>query len=105
MHLNYTGNVVAVVIKYGVLVILCLSFQSSSQSLLVKKTIESKSSRVTVPSSQLQPGTGYIFTLTVHKMGRTPASVNQTVSITTAGEGLKGAGMAPRFHCETQIHI
>lgn len=62
---------------------LCLPFQSSSQSQLTKQTIESKKSRVTIPSTQLHPGTVYTFTLTVHKMGRTPTSVNQTVSITT----------------------
>lgn len=63
---------------------MCVSFQSSSQSQLIKQTIESKSRRVTIPSTQLHPGTVYIFTLTVHKMGRTPMSVNQTVSITTS---------------------
>lgn len=61
----------------------CLSFQSSSQSQLIKQTIESKSSRVTIPSTELHPGSVYIFILTVHKMGRTPTSVNQTVSIIT----------------------
>lgn len=76
------------VIKHGLLMknlrsTVCLSFQSSSQSQLIKQTIESKRSRVTIPSKQLHPGTVYIFTLTVHKMGRTPTSVNQTVSITT----------------------
>lgn len=58
----------------------CLLFQSP-QSQLIKQNIESKRSRVTVPSTQLQPGTVYTFTLTVNKMGRTSTSVNQTVSI------------------------
>ncbi|TWW81623.1 Polycystin-1 [Takifugu flavidus] len=51
----------------------------SPQSQLIKQNIESKRSRVTVPSRQLQPGTVYTFTLTVHKIGRTSTSVNQTL--------------------------
>ncbi|TNN04183.1 hypothetical protein fugu_001212 [Takifugu bimaculatus] len=53
----------------------------SPQSQLIKQNIESKRSRVTVPSRQLQPGTVYTFTLTVHKIGRTSTSVNQTVIV------------------------
>lgn len=37
---------------------------------------------MTVLTTELHPGTVYIFTLTVHKEGRRPVSVNQTVSIT-----------------------
>lgn len=37
---------------------------------------------MTVLTKELHPGTVYIVTLTVHKEGRRPASVNQTVSIT-----------------------
>lgn len=73
----------------------CLSFQSSSQ--LITPAIESQSGKVTIPSTQLHPGTAYLFTLTVHKMGRTSSPVTQTVSRTTSVgivESLKIAEMA-----------
>uniref|UniRef100_A0A3B4YDK7 Polycystin-1-like n=1 Tax=Seriola lalandi dorsalis TaxID=1841481 RepID=A0A3B4YDK7_SERLL len=40
--------------------------------------MRANSSRMTVLGAQQHPGTVYIFTLTVHKAGRNPASVNQT---------------------------
>uniref|UniRef100_A0AAQ4PFT7 Polycystic kidney disease 1b n=2 Tax=Gasterosteus aculeatus aculeatus TaxID=481459 RepID=A0AAQ4PFT7_GASAC len=51
---------------------------------LVQQPIGSNSSRMTVLSTQLQPGTNYVFTLTVHKAGRKPVSVNQTVTVCEA---------------------
>ena len=48
----------------------------------MKQPIESNNSTVTLFTDQLHPGTVYMFTLTVHKAGRKPASVNQTVSVT-----------------------
>ncbi|KAL6094663.1 uncharacterized protein ACO6RY_16023 [Pungitius sinensis] len=54
---------------------------NSTGSDLVKQPIGSNSSRMTVLSTQLQPGTSYVFTLTVHKAGRKPAFVNQMVTV------------------------
>lgn len=60
----------------------CLYFQNSTESHFGKQHIGSNSSKMNVLSKQLHPGSIYLFTLTVHKAGRQPASVNQTVSIT-----------------------
>uniref|UniRef100_A0A3B4YHA8 Polycystin-1-like n=1 Tax=Seriola lalandi dorsalis TaxID=1841481 RepID=A0A3B4YHA8_SERLL len=55
--------------------------KNSTDCHFVKQPIGSNSSRMTVLGAQQHPGTVYIFTLTVHKAGRNPASVNQTVNI------------------------
>uniref|UniRef100_A0A671Y792 Polycystic kidney disease 1b n=1 Tax=Sparus aurata TaxID=8175 RepID=A0A671Y792_SPAAU len=55
---------------------------NSTESHFVKQPIWRNSSTMTVLTTELHPGTVYIFTLTVHKEGRRPVSVNQTVSIT-----------------------
>lgn len=60
----------------------CLYFQNSTESYFGKQPIGINSSKMTVLSTQLHSGTVYVFTLTVHKAGKRPASVNQTVSIT-----------------------
>uniref|UniRef100_A0A3B5AXN8 Polycystic kidney disease 1b n=1 Tax=Stegastes partitus TaxID=144197 RepID=A0A3B5AXN8_9TELE len=52
---------------------------NSTESPFVKQPTGTISNRMTVLSTLLHPGTVYIFTLTVHKKGRSPASVNQTV--------------------------
>uniref|UniRef100_A0A3P8QNW3 Polycystic kidney disease 1b n=1 Tax=Astatotilapia calliptera TaxID=8154 RepID=A0A3P8QNW3_ASTCA len=52
---------------------------NSKESSFVKQPIGWTSSRMTIQSNHLHPGTIYIFTLTVHKEGRKPSSVNQTV--------------------------
>ncbi|KAK9530722.1 hypothetical protein VZT92_012210 [Zoarces viviparus] len=57
---------------------------NSTDSHFVKRLVGSNSRRMTVPSTQLHPGTRYVFTLTVHKAGRRPASVNQTVTVCEA---------------------
>ncbi|KAG7226594.1 hypothetical protein INR49_003751, partial [Caranx melampygus] len=57
---------------------------NSTDSRFLKQPIGSNSSRMTVLRTQLHPGTDYIFTLTVHKAGRKPASVNQTVTVCEA---------------------
>ncbi|XP_049915502.1 polycystin-1 isoform X2 [Epinephelus moara] len=57
---------------------------NSTESHFVKPPEGSNSRKMTVLSTQLHPGTVYIFTLTVHKAGRTPASVNQTVTVCEA---------------------
>ncbi|KAM7382093.1 hypothetical protein PAMA_012795 [Pampus argenteus] len=49
-----------------------------------RQPIGSNSSRLIVPSTQLHPGTVYVFTLTVHKAERRPASVTQAVSVCAA---------------------
>uniref|UniRef100_A0A3P8TXN5 Polycystic kidney disease 1b n=1 Tax=Amphiprion percula TaxID=161767 RepID=A0A3P8TXN5_AMPPE len=51
---------------------------NSTESPFGKQSTGSISSRMTVLSSQLHSDTVYIFTLTVHKKGRRPVSVNQT---------------------------
>ncbi|XP_032358090.1 polycystin-1 [Etheostoma spectabile] len=48
------------------------------------KAIGSNSSIMTVLSTQLHSDTVYVFSLTVHKAGRRPASVNQTVTVCDA---------------------
>ncbi|XP_061564100.1 polycystin-1 [Cololabis saira] len=58
--------------------------KNSTESPLLKQLMGSFSRRITVPSSHLQPGAVYVFTLTVHKTGRRPASANQTVTVTAA---------------------
>ncbi|XP_054860443.1 polycystin-1 isoform X2 [Amphiprion ocellaris] len=55
---------------------------NSTESPFGKQPTGSISSRMTVLSSQLHSDTVYIFTLTVHKKGRRPVSVNQTVTVT-----------------------
>nr|XP_046233896.1 polycystin-1 [Scatophagus argus] len=57
---------------------------NSTESHSVKQPIGSNSSRMTVLSTQLHPGTVHVFTLTVHKAGRRPVSVNQTVTVCEA---------------------
>ncbi|XP_044035256.1 polycystin-1 isoform X2 [Siniperca chuatsi] len=57
---------------------------NSTESHFVKQLIGSSSSRMIVLSTQLHSGTVYVFTLTVHKAGRRPASVNQTVTVCEA---------------------
>ncbi|XP_051926382.1 polycystin-1 isoform X2 [Hippocampus zosterae] len=47
-------------------------------------SIESDSSIVTVPRKQLNPDTIYAFTLIINKMGKTPASFTQTVTVCEA---------------------
>ncbi|KAM6897519.1 polycystin-1 [Xenentodon cancila] len=58
--------------------------KNSTESRLSKQLVGGFSRRMTVPSSHLQPGAVYVFTLTVHKSGRRPASANQTVTVTAA---------------------
>uniref|UniRef100_A0A3B5AAD0 Polycystic kidney disease 1b n=1 Tax=Stegastes partitus TaxID=144197 RepID=A0A3B5AAD0_9TELE len=48
---------------------------NSTESPFVKQPTGTISNRMTVLSTLLHPGTVYIFTLTVHKKGRSPASV------------------------------
>ncbi|XP_029954702.1 polycystin-1 [Salarias fasciatus] len=55
----------------------------SAEAHFVKRPTVSVSSRMTILSTQLQAGSIYIFTLTVHKDGRS-ASINQTVTVTEA---------------------
>ncbi|XP_047466063.1 polycystin-1 [Mugil cephalus] len=57
---------------------------NSTESPFIKPPIGTISSRMTILSSKLHPSTLYLFTVTVHKTGRTPASVNQTVTISEA---------------------
>ncbi|KAM8836900.1 polycystin-1 isoform 2-T2 [Spinachia spinachia] len=57
---------------------------NSTGSDLVKQPVGSNSSRMTVVSTELQPGYNYVFTLTVHKTARKSASVNQTVTVCEA---------------------
>ncbi|AWP17296.1 putative polycystin-1-like [Scophthalmus maximus] len=57
---------------------------NSTESPFVKRPIGSNNSTMTVLTNQLRPGTVYIFTLTVHKEGRNPASANQTVTVCEA---------------------
>ncbi|KAF1374215.1 hypothetical protein PFLUV_G00247310 [Perca fluviatilis] len=57
---------------------------NSTESHFAKQAIGSNSSIMTVLSTQLHPDTVYVFTLTVHKAGRRPASVNQTVTVCEA---------------------
>ncbi|XP_051273916.1 polycystin-1 isoform X2 [Dicentrarchus labrax] len=57
---------------------------NSTESHVVNHPFGSNSSRMTVLSTQLHPGTIYIFTLTIHKAGRRPVSVNQTVTVCEA---------------------
>lgn len=74
--------IVTFILGYAVLLtVVCLYFQNFTQSHIEQQPIGSDSSSLTVLSTQLHPGTVYIFTLTVHKAGRRPASVTQTVSI------------------------
>ncbi|XP_071319469.1 polycystin-1 [Trachinotus anak] len=54
---------------------------NSRDSHFVKQPTGSNSSRMIVLTTQLHPGTVYIFTLTIHKAGRDPVSVNQTVTV------------------------
>ncbi|XP_030255555.1 polycystin-1 [Sparus aurata] len=54
---------------------------NSTESHFVKQPIWRNSSTMTVLTTELHPGTVYIFTLTVHKEGRRPVSVNQTVTV------------------------
>lgn len=61
----------------------CLSFKNSTESHFSKQPIKSNSDKITMLSTQMHPGKVYIFTLTVSKTGRTPASVTQTVSVTS----------------------
>ncbi|KAG8008965.1 Polycystin-1, partial [Nibea albiflora] len=58
--------------------------QNSTESHFGKQHIGSNSSKMNVLSTQLHPGSIYLFTLTVHKAGRQPASVNQTVTVCEA---------------------
>ncbi|KAE8284545.1 Polycystin-1 [Larimichthys crocea] len=58
--------------------------QNSTESHFGKQHIGSNSSKMNVLSKQLHPGSIYLFTLTVHKAGRQPASVNQTVTVCEA---------------------
>ncbi|TKS90159.1 Polycystin-1 [Collichthys lucidus] len=58
--------------------------QNSTESHFGKQHIGSNSSKMNVLSKQLHPGSIYLFTLTVHKAGRQPASINQTVTVCEA---------------------
>ncbi|XP_054604965.2 polycystin-1 isoform X2 [Nothobranchius furzeri] len=61
----------------------CL-MKNSTESPPVKLPIESTDTTMTVLSTQLHPGTLYIFILTVHKNGTRSTSVNQTVTVAEA---------------------
>uniref|UniRef100_A0A3Q2ZEU2 Polycystic kidney disease 1b n=1 Tax=Kryptolebias marmoratus TaxID=37003 RepID=A0A3Q2ZEU2_KRYMA len=55
----------------------CL-MMNSTESPLMKQSIESTNKRMIILRSQLRPGTVCIFNLTVFKNGRRPSSANQT---------------------------
>ncbi|KAM9425901.1 polycystin-1 [Pholidichthys leucotaenia] len=57
---------------------------NSTESPLLKQPIGSINREISIPSSHLQRGAVYTFTLTVHKTGRTPISVNQKVTVSEA---------------------
>ncbi|XP_017271539.1 polycystin-1 [Kryptolebias marmoratus] len=61
----------------------CL-MMNSTESPLMKQSIESTNKRMIILRSQLRPGTVCIFNLTVFKNGRRPSSANQTVTVTGA---------------------
>ncbi|KAK1881874.1 Polycystin-1 [Dissostichus eleginoides] len=57
---------------------------NSSESHFAKQPKTTNSSKMTVLGTQLHSGTVYVFTLTVHKTGRSPVSFNQTVTMSEA---------------------
>ncbi|KAK2885110.1 hypothetical protein Q8A73_021584 [Channa argus] len=57
---------------------------NSTNTHFLQQPTGSDSITMTVLSTQLQANSVYVFTLTVHKTGRRPASVNQTVTVSQA---------------------